>query len=85
MRKPSNSVSQYDGRGVWVPAFAGTTTSFWARARHTIFLPAASREEGSNGSTGMIVDVLDRHDPRQFGLNGRMNRCFNVCRTGPNP
>jgi hypothetical protein len=20
------------------------------------------------GSTGMIIDILDRHDPRQFGL-----------------
>ena len=25
MRKPSNSDSQNQGRGVWVPAFAGTT------------------------------------------------------------
>jgi hypothetical protein len=33
----------------------------------------------------MIVDILDRHDPRQFGLSGRMNRYFNVCRTTPTP
>jgi hypothetical protein len=32
----------------------------------------------------MIVDILDRHDPRQFGLSGRMSRYFNVCRT-PDP